>query len=49
MAFPILHRLLFGNDGAGPTLRPDILPAATADTPGAVTTGDEITDSAAEG
>lgn len=34
---------LFGNDGAGPTLRPDILPAATADTPGAVTTGDGIT------
>lgn len=26
MAFPILHRLLFGNDGAGPKLRPDILP-----------------------
>lgn len=43
MAFPILHRLLFGNGGAGPTLRPDILPAATADTPGAVTTGDGIT------
>ena len=34
---------LFGNDGAGPTLRTDILPAATADTPGAVTTGDGIT------
>lgn len=43
MAFPLLHRLLFGNAGAGPTLRPDILPAATADTPGAVTTGDGIT------
>lgn len=43
MAFPILHRLLFGNDGAGPTLRPDILPVATADVPGAVTTGDGIT------
>lgn len=26
MAFPILHRLLFGNDGAGPKLRSDILP-----------------------
>lgn len=26
MAFPILHRLLFGNDGAGPKLREDILP-----------------------
>jgi len=43
MAFPILHRLLFGNDGAGPKLRSDILPTATADTPGAVTTGDGIT------
>lgn len=43
MAFPILHRLLFGNDGAGPTLRTDILPAATADTPGAVMTGEGIT------
>lgn len=28
MAFPILHRLLFGNDGAGPKLRSDILPDA---------------------
>ena len=26
MAFPILHRLLFGNDGAGPKLRKDIIP-----------------------
>ena len=43
MTFPILHRLLFGNDGAGPKLRSDILPTATADTPGAVTTGDGIT------
>lgn len=43
MAFPLLHRLLFGNAGAGPTLRPDILPVATADTPGAVTTGDGLT------
>ena len=43
MAFPILHRLLFGNGGAGPKLRSDILPTATADTPGAVTTGDGIT------
>jgi hypothetical protein len=34
---------LFGNDGVGPTLRTDILPVATADVPGAVTTGDGIT------
>lgn len=26
MSFPILHRLLFGNGGAGPKLRSDILP-----------------------
>lgn len=28
MAFPILHRLLFENDGAGPKLRKDIIPGA---------------------
>lgn len=41
--FPDFTQIAFWNDGAGPKLRSDILPTATADTPGAVTTGDGIT------
>lgn len=42
MAFPKLLQKLFGNSGAGPLLRSDILPAATATTPGAVKIGSGV-------